>query len=247
MNKNKAWKEWEENILRSNYPQKGGVDKCKELLPERTKTAIKVRARLLGLRINEGWTPEEDAIIKKYFPYRQISYWMGRLPNRTEKAIWARGWFLCQDETKWTPKEDEIIREWYPQKDGMKMCMKLLPKRSKEMIRARALVLGVKRGRKNAWKPEEEEIVKEYYPQKNGLEKCMKRLDKSERAIRWRAKVLGVKTSRVWSEEEIAIIKKWYPKEGCKKCLELLPEKNKRQIYEKAHKLGVKKFKNQNV
>ena len=82
------WTIKEDSILKEHY-EKDGIEKCIELLPNRTINAIKDEAFKLGLRLSErkNWTIEEDVILKQYYGKYGIKKCMNMLPDRTRSAI----------------------------------------------------------------------------------------------------------------------------------------------------------------
>lgn len=81
MAKNTKWKEEEDSVLYTYYPQ-GDYATILSLLPNRTKTAITVRATVLGIkREHFHWTKEEDDYLIKHrgvLPYSEIALNLNR-------------------------------------------------------------------------------------------------------------------------------------------------------------------------
>lgn len=105
------------------------------------------------------WTPEEDAVIREYYPMRAALGIAGSdlLPGRSVTAIYCRAGALGVGRlgydaqparrSKWSDAEDAVIRTNFPPL-GTKMTAKYLPHRAIEAIRARAYYLGLRRRRK---------------------------------------------------------------------------------------------------
>ena len=77
------WTKEEDDIIKKYYPIEG--ENIKRRLNGRTYTAIKTRARKLGVFYKNRWTKEEDDILRKYYPIEGVKV-IERLENRTENA-----------------------------------------------------------------------------------------------------------------------------------------------------------------
>ena len=95
---------------------------------------------------NDHWSPEEDEIIRKYYPDGGIKKCAEYLPQRSNKSIKSRSQELQikLNNFHWSQEEDEIIRKYYPN-GGWKGCEKYLINKTEKTIQRRAYRLGVKR------------------------------------------------------------------------------------------------------
>ena len=138
------WTKEEDDIIKKYYPIEG--ENIKRRLNGRTYTAIKTRARKLGVFYKNRWTKEEDDILRKYYPIEGVKV-IERLENRTENAIRARSSslrleYIDKRWNAWTKEEDDIIRKYYPT-EGTKV-VEMLKNRTAIAITTRARNLGVK-------------------------------------------------------------------------------------------------------
>ena len=192
----RKWTEEEIEILKKWYPIEG--TRIKERLDDRTRVAIKEKARKLGLKVdNLFWTNEEIEILKRYYPLEGI-----KVKNRickSESSIIAKVVNLnLKGPSKWTDKELEILRRYYPQY-GIDI-KKLLPNRSIRSIKCQARRLNIsslkQRGFKSIFTDEENKIIKEYYPIEGN--EVYKRLEnKTKIQCKNRAAIMGVQKIRV--------------------------------------------------
>ena len=86
----------EDELIKKYYPTEG--TKVAERLNNRTRDSVRARARRLNVYatdlvfpdftnvVREKWTPEEDEIIRKYYPTEGHKVYL-RLPNRTVSAV----------------------------------------------------------------------------------------------------------------------------------------------------------------
>lgn len=78
------WTEYEDEVLRNNYPTIGG-EGCAKILTNRTPKACKARANKLGIYTNDSnnqfnWTDESIQILKQYYPIEGVKV-LNRLPE----------------------------------------------------------------------------------------------------------------------------------------------------------------------
>ena len=143
---NHYWTDEEIKILQKYY--RLGIDEVKKhLSPNLKRHQIMDKAISLGLHVEvslAGFTPEDDELIKKYYP--TMGYSMAyMIPGKTKRQVAsrARDALGLRSNTQlskyWTETEDKILRENY--KNGYVEVMKLLPNRSKDSIMNRAKVL----------------------------------------------------------------------------------------------------------
>ena len=92
--------------------------------------------------IGNNWTPDEDLIIKKYYPEigsETIKY----LVNRTKSAIVQRAVYLnVKFENFWTEEEKELLKKYYPTLGTE--CVKYFKNRDKISIANQAHYLNIK-------------------------------------------------------------------------------------------------------
>jgi superfamily II DNA or RNA helicase len=210
----KPWTDNEKDILKQYYPIGNGVDKCLEMLPNRTASSIKKMAIILGLKkTGREWTPEEDAIIRKYYKTEKCD--VSKRLNRTRDACRHRAKMLGLSDkyctTKWTQEEDDILREYYT--DGIRVTRIKLPHKSDSAIRSRARLLGMSNSKK--WTQEEDDIIIKYYPIEG--DGCVNRLpNRTVCAVNRRLNTLGISkvglNPRSWSDDDDNILRKYYGK-----------------------------------
>lgn len=81
---------------------------------------------------------------------------------------------------------------------------------------------------------------------KNIINKMMERKkmplpDRTDSAIKGRAKAIETGSAYMWTDEEDEILRKYYPQGGVKKCMEFLPERSKSAIVRRTRMLGITK------
>ena len=92
-----------------------------------------------------NWTPDEDKIIKEYYPSETLNQLKNRLSGRSIEEIAARASKLRirKKNAAFTVAEDNLLRQ-YCNTDRAKL-ESIMPDRSKDDIAHRALVLGILR------------------------------------------------------------------------------------------------------
>ena len=195
------------------------------------------------------WTPEEDDILRKYFPQmgaKAATLLSGRTRGACQKRASNMG---LTDRKVWTPEEEALLREKYPTM-GRKVAG-LLPNHSANACQMRAQVLGVRKAdyhRAKKWSTEEDDVIREHYPYMGtGVQSYLP--GRTRDACQQRANLLGVvqqcysdrdmSPKNKWSEEEDAILREHYPVMG-RRVAELLPHRSETSCYTRAYKLGVK-------
>lgn len=146
----KEWTEEENNILREYYPVEGYKEVI-DRLEGRTRGAINLQAKKLGIKAPDNtWTKEENAILRKYYPVEGIKV-IDKLENRTKFAIITQAKKLeLKAPNTWTEEENDILKEYYPS-EGCKVANRLNG-RTKKSIKMRANKLGIKYQKKNKYK-----------------------------------------------------------------------------------------------
>lgn len=195
----KRWSTKEIEILKKYYTS--DLAKCiemiKEINPRRNKGNITSKANLMGLTRGNYWTPEEDVIIKKYYPTEGAKGVALRL-NRGEQAIMTRAYKLGIKKELWSQKELDILEEYYSS-IGTDI-VKFLPNKSRSQIQSKAQSLKIKSNskkcnRNNKWEQWEDDIIIKYYPTE-GFE-CYKRLKNRDKSgVQQRAFVLKIKSKK---------------------------------------------------
>ena len=103
------------------------------------------RAFALGVKVIK-WLPEEDDIIRQFYPLGGKELCKMKMPNRDASSIRARAkklhiHYLKYFEQYWTQEEDNIIRTYYPNEG--KKCVKRLHGRTEKTLQGRASAIGV--------------------------------------------------------------------------------------------------------
>jgi len=81
-----AWTEAEEQLVKSFIENAGdrviSMKDVAALIPHRSFVAVKEHVHLMGLRVTDhvNWTPEEDAIVKEFYPLESYTKVAKRLP-----------------------------------------------------------------------------------------------------------------------------------------------------------------------
>ena len=139
------WSEDEDKILRENYPTIG-YKVCK-LLPGRSKSSCKSRAKLLNIHgPSNRWTEEEDKILRENYPIMG-SKAFAMIPDKPISSCRNRvnklginfsnfNWWT------WTEEEDKILRENYPTMGSKSFAM--IPDKPISSCRNRVVALGLK-------------------------------------------------------------------------------------------------------
>lgn len=146
----REWTEEENNILRKYYPVEGYKEVI-DRLEGRTRGAINLQAKKLGIKAPDNtWTEEENAILRKYYPVEGIKV-IDKLENRTKLAIITQAKKLeLKAPNTWTEEENDILKEYYPS-EGCKVANRLNG-RTKKSIKMRVNKLGIKYQKKNKYK-----------------------------------------------------------------------------------------------
>ena len=88
------WTSTEDYILAAEWP-KGGLERCRPMLPRRTDTAIRARAFEKGLRITDTsvpvhrgkWTAEEECFLRLKYPRHGIDWCAAQFHGRTHTSV----------------------------------------------------------------------------------------------------------------------------------------------------------------
>lgn len=191
------------------------------------------------------WTSLEDRIIFDYYPTEGPDV-SKRLVNRSRGACCNRaaqlGVIFNRRVSPWTSDDDSVLREYFKDGDLNKLSLKL--GRSVSAIRGRAVVLGLKRGRKGPishgsdWTVEELNCL--YFNADLGMSDLEKLLPgRSACAIQAKKSKLGLTLTPVpWTEEEDSVIRQYYPAEGVSVSTRL-PGRSPLACANRANALGV--------
>lgn len=84
----RTWTDEEYEILRKNFPD-GGIYKCMELLPHKTKKQIKGKITALKIKSNkyDKWTEEEESKMKEAWENYTMEELLKAFPGRTYQKI----------------------------------------------------------------------------------------------------------------------------------------------------------------
>ena len=254
-NKLKRWTKEEEEILIKNYnsDKPNNMENIQKLLPEKSRQAIKGKAKKLGLTQQyNSWTDEEISILKKYYKVGDLSIVSEYLPYRTHTSITSmvRTLRLKGDSEltncttmKWSKEEiDILLSNW---DETLETLCSLLPNRSCVSIEQKLSRMGKKiKSNFKSWQDDEIDILKKYYP-KDGINVIHKLPNRSVSSIRSQVRRLGLTSdisckSNPWTLEEIEILKKYYVIEGIY-VVKRLPNRTKKAVDNKARAMGLTK------
>ena len=84
----RTWTDEEKQILYENFPE-GGIYKCIELLPGKTRKQIKAKIDALHIKSNhyDRWTPEENVKLKEAWETYSMEDLLKAFPGRTYQKI----------------------------------------------------------------------------------------------------------------------------------------------------------------
>ena len=103
---------------------------------------------------------------------------------------------------------------------------------------ALALLERIEDSLQHFWSPQDEKYLIENYP-KYGAKECAKFLGRTERAVMFRARQLGLRAPGKWAPEEEEYLIKNYAKYGAKECVKFLG-RTEDAVMSKARELGIK-------
>lgn len=241
------WTDEEINILIKKFPT--CVEKeFKSILPNRTYSSIKSKAKLLKIgkkeKVNKEfvWTEEQIELLKKLSKEKVGLAKICKILKKQRYAVKRKKKELDiqRKEHIWTEEELEILKKYYSN-THYSVLLSLLPNKNYRIISEKARNLGIFKNDSLLWTNEEIDILKKNYPYKDydELEKLLN--DKTKTQIRDKAKCLKLKKIPIWPDKETEILIKNYSNRVIDELLNLLPNKNKRQISSMAKRLGLKK------
>lgn len=227
----------------------------KNYFPQLTLSQVTSKASILHLkhRVSCAWSIEEDEILKeKFADYTNLELHELFLPNKTVRAIEARGrkFFLNKAEIVWTQDEDNLLKEIY----GTVKNDDLTDYFSKtySSIIKRAGLLNLKQDY-IPWTEEEISYLNEYYPTDISLDEIHEKYipNRTIQEITGKANSIGLLRKdkhREWTDEEIERLKKYYNTYSVDVLIEkFFPDRKIGQIAKKKEELGLvvtNRFKN---
>lgn len=240
------WDEKEEQIIRDNYG-KVEKNKWKELLPDRSYTAIRSKAGKLGLTESREheWSDEELKLLSDNAGKLNIKELMKLLPSKTDIAIKSKiktlGLNKVYAHAYWTKQEDDIIRKHADKMTWTKM-EELLPGRNAQTIRVRANKLGLIHTK--GWSKEQDEWLKSVYDTMD-INDIAAQVGKNKDAVLVHARSMGLYKGakrNLWDDAKITFLVQNYAmmdRNEIAKKIGMEP----RQITKKASLLGLSKQK----
>ena len=210
-----------------------------------TETFDNLMSELSNFVYNCNWSPEEDEILRKYYPEGGAESCIEVGVNRTSQAIKMRAGRLglFYDKYMWSKEELDILKRYYIQ-GGSKLCQEKGLKRSSRAITSKASQIGL-HIKTDEWSDFELNILKQYYPI-GGVDLCIEKgiVNRGRKAIVQQANKMNLVVRILWSPIEEKIIKEYYQIGGYKLCQEKgLQHRSKSQITNKAFLLGINKVK----
>ncbi len=200
-----------------------------------TRTAIKILAKLLKEDKKSHGT-ESCPSAKSEKPLLTCSLKNADHFNTTKLLA-------LMSDPYWSKEEDEILRANIKPRMTAALYEEmtaLLPKRTAEAIQKRAGILGLN-GREHEWSDKELLLLKEKAGSLTMAELRIELPDKTDVAIKSKAKTLGLKikpTHNYWTNEEVRIIRDNADKMTWKEMEKLLPGRKRGSIKVKANSLG---------
>lgn len=208
-----------------------------------TEALDKVMEELSAFLPGAVWTPEEDEVLKKYYPIGgyNLCHENG-LSHRSTSSIVGRAFILgIKSFSKaWSDENLNILRKYFSV-GGAELCKeKGLVGYSDEAIKAMANKLGFKSPL--TWSDDDIDILRRYFPM-GGIDLCKQKglSNRTDSAIKSKADRLGLisHVDKSWNSEEDAILKKYYSIGGCELCIEKGLCRTKTAIMSRASKLGI--------
>lgn len=232
-----AWQEWEDRLLREQYPSQ--CSQIPGLLDHRSACAIMERAARLGVRAESGnpdynWSKSDVALLKELYPEKGSNIPELRLRHsRVAICCKAKSLGLSWSRT-WTETETKLLCDNFPECGAN--IPELLKTRSKAAIQGKARLLGLSQSR-TAWTDEELTALREHYSS-DGWDIPLLLKTKDKHTIQSKASRLGLRTDRnEWTAEEDtelknAIIEERQP---------ILPGRTESAVSTRLYKLGLKR------
>lgn len=255
---NRYWTKEEDELITDVYIKEGKVGISK-LDIGRSENAIMSRLGRLGVKRGRcvKWSDSDIKLLKDNYKEYGVQGCKdaGLLKSDAEICTKARYLGIRHLKEEWSDEEVALLKSVYPL-GGVQACIDSGLNRSKSSIKNKAQILNIRLRNKynitqeNAWTVEEVNLLVSLYPV-YGAKGCILRgLNRTEDAIKYKARVLGIKLDRYncdidsikarWTKEEIGILKEYYEIGGSQLCKEKGVLKNSRQILRKARLLGLK-------
>jgi hypothetical protein len=190
-NKIKDWTYEEEKFLLDNWATKGSAY-CAEKLNKKSE-AIRSKAAHLGLKSNRYWPEKDKQFLRDNYPIYGGSYCAEKLqrPIESIRKMASSLKIKSKNNTKpWSEDEVQFLQDNYSE-NGADYCAKHLPGRNANYIRVKASSMRLSR-LDHYWTPEEEQFLIENYGD-SGAASCADMLNRTFRAVRDRALLLGIK------------------------------------------------------
>lgn len=239
-------------IIKQYYPI-STKEKMLELLPNHSYRSIAIIAGNMGRKKTRlPWTEkdiynlsklaEEQATIKE-----MVVFFNGfRDEYDIRKQLRKLGCPLYWNE--WSESEIRILKDKF-ENTPLSEIEKLLPNRSKQMIKFKAKKLNLKKFQSNVQAGDpwtEEEISKAISYSEAGLSvkeiKAVTNSPRSERSIRRKLASLGYTDYKKWDSNEIQILKENYSCVSLDEMTKLLPNRSREAIVDAALKRNIKPF-----
>ena len=209
------------------------------------------------------WTDREIAILEEFYPYASHSELEKLLPNRKKTAIVAKASKLnIRRIIKiWSEEELILLKKHYPSQTNNEELLALLANHSFVAIKAKAKVLGLKRGNYipsckeytvRRWTKDEIEILRLYYNSMEDKDLLILLPGRTLMGMKHIARKLklGVnsellfKRGELWTNSEDTILSKNFNLLPNEELMKLLPDRTHCSIKARAQKLGLKRDKN---
>ena len=213
-----GWSKEEDDVIRRLYAT-GGSTVCLAQIPKRSKSQIRHRAYLMGIKCPNNkrigvWSAREKKIIKELYPTGGWEAVNAVLPHRTRDSIQGQARELhVLLLPSWSAEDERDLARLY-KSGGIVACRPRFPDHSEQSIRAKARGLGIFVDVVPAWTDEDVRILREVFPRR-GVKGCLELLPhKSEPAIYSKCTKLKIRFTGWWTPQEEQILKMYYPVAG---------------------------------
>jgi hypothetical protein len=178
--------------MRKYYPTEG-TDVAKRLSKPFTKRQIQTHAGTLGIKKDSiKWTPQEDALIRKYYPNKEkcLEHIHGRVWTGICKRASVLG--LAKEPNRpWTEKEFDFLRKHASTMSNEEIARHL--NRTASSVRTKRQRLGIPGIQQNLWTPEEDAILYTYYRTTLWADLLKMLPNRTKENIKQRTSKLGIK------------------------------------------------------
>lgn len=225
------------------------------------KPEISIRKGIMREMDRKGWTAEEIAVLKEFYPKEGISV-QQRLPERTKNQIYGAAWhYGIKNETRkkreknsrparrYSTDEIQYLKDNINSMDIEDIASSL--GRTPNAVRSAASKHGILSDGKTVqapWTKEEDQILKDFF-REEGIQVENRLKNRSRAAIYSRASHLGLALNKrtrrssnsIWTKEEDDILRKYYASCGAEKCCSLLKGRSRQAVIVRANRyLGLK-------